>query len=123
MVTSGDSKLCRNREVLRDWLKTQAQADCRLETGEVGLLLLFTGSPAVDADPLLAAGFQLKPDSSPASVLRCRVAAHLAAAALATEGDKESPLYWFRTLLLHPGALKGSWWPTMAEDGLKVGAG
>lgn len=63
--------------------------------------------------------FSLSPESRPEDILRSRLCAHLAAAALSV--SDEHPFALFKSLLFRPNVTQETFLPTMPDDIMKVG--
>jgi hypothetical protein len=71
-----------------------------------------------DSRPTMAFRIKLDQNSSVDAILQTRVAAHVAAAALAASDTH--PFAFFRTMMLYPKKAKDTFFPTMPEDVLKM---
>jgi hypothetical protein len=74
-----------------------------------------------DTIDLFGSSLNLAPESTVDAILRVRVCAHMAAAALSAQDSH--PHSFYRSLMLNPRSLHESLFPTMPEDVLKMAQG
>jgi hypothetical protein len=77
-------------------------------------LLRFFSGDSVECDHDVASFFGLNPASSPEHIAMVRVLVHIAATALSSPGNDY--MAFFRSVIVTPDELKGSFFPCMPED-------
>ncbi|KNC55646.1 uncharacterized protein AMSG_01915 [Thecamonas trahens ATCC 50062] len=128
LPVADQGELASRKVALEAWLESSPGLQAVASSQERALVAFFArggvtgdknGAGASSSSPASAGGvaaamLAVNPESSPEELLQARVVAHVAVAALAAHAH--APMALLKTMLLEPGAIAGSYLPTMPED-------